>query len=144
MINVKAPKPDLALNDASTFLPKASDGRDKFYKFQQAHHSITHRLKSGLMQAWMESQSRCHFREDNSVSIVYLPSEKVSTLKGKNFVSSPREREKRDIRDSRKGERGGQGRKKNRNESEETEKIKKNSPSTLTCYKGCRPCPTVS
>ena len=30
------------------------------------------------------------------------------------------------------------------NESEETEEIKKKSPSTLTCYKGSRPCPTVS
>ena len=31
----------------------------------------------------------------------------------------------------------------NRNESEETEEIKY-SPSTLTCYKDSRPCPTVS
>ena len=37
----------------------------------------------------------------------------------------------------------GQGRKRNRNESEETEEIK-HSPSTLTCYKDSRPCPTVS
>ena len=31
----------------------------------------------------------------------------------------------------------------NRNESEETEEIK-TFPSTLTCYKDSRPCPTVS
>ena len=41
-----------------------------------------------------------------------------------NFVSSPREREKRDGRDSKGDEREGQGRKKNMNESEETEEIK--------------------
>ena len=60
-----------------------------------------------------------------------------------HFVSSPREREKRDRRDSRGDEREGQGRKRNRNESEETEEIK-TFPSTLTCYKGSRPCPAVS
>ena len=37
----------------------------------------------------------------------------------------------------------GTGRKWNRNESEETEEIK-TSPSTLTCYKDSRPCPTLS
>ena len=59
-------------------------------------------------------------------------------------VLSPREREKKDRRrDSRGDEREGQGRKRNRNESEETEEIK-HSPSTLTCYKDSRPCPTVS
>ena len=57
-----------------------------------------------------------------------------------HFVSSPREREKGDNRDGREG----QGRKTNRNESEETEEVKKHSPSTLTCYKDSRPCPTVS
>ena len=62
----------------------------------------------------------------------------TSTLVG-HFVSSPREREKRD---SRRDEREGQGRKRNRNECEETEY--KHSPSTLTCYKDSRPCPTVS
>ena len=40
-------------------------------------------------------------------------------------------------------EREGQGRKKNRNEREGTEEIK-SSPSTLTCYKDSKPCPTVS
>ena len=40
----------------------------------------------------------------------------TSTLVG-NFVSSPREREKRDRRDSR-DEREGQGRKRNKNERE--------------------------
>ena len=44
----------------------------------------------------------------------------TSTLVG-NFVSSPREREKRYGRDSRGDEREGQGRKRNRIESEETE-----------------------
>ena len=59
------------------------------------------------------------------------------------FVLSPRERQKRDRRrDSRRDEREGQGRKRNRNDSEETEEIK-TSPSTLTCYKDARPCPTV-
>ena len=58
-------------------------------------------------------------------------------------MSSPREREKRDRRDSRRDEREEQGRKRNRSESEDTEEIK-NSPSTLTCYKDSRPCPTVS
>ena len=63
----------------------------------------------------------------------------TSTLVG-HFVSSPREREKRD---SRGDEREGQGGKRNRNESQETEEIK-HSPSTLTCYKDNRSCPTVS
>ena len=66
----------------------------------------------------------------------------MSTLVG-HFVSSPREREKRDKRDSRGAERQGQGKKRNRNESEETEEIKTFPPSTLTCYKDNRPCPTV-
>ena len=66
----------------------------------------------------------------------------MSTLVG-HFVSSPREREKRDRRHSRRDEREEQGRKRNRNESEETEEIKTTS-STLTCYKGSRPYPTVS
>ena len=63
----------------------------------------------------------------------------TSTLVG-HFVSSPREREKRDRKDSRGDESEEQGRKRNRNESEETEE--KLSPSTLTCYKDSRPCPT--
>ena len=66
----------------------------------------------------------------------------TSTLVG-HFVSSPREREKRDKRDSTEDERKGQGRKRNWNESEETEEIK-TYPSTLTCYKDSRPCPTGS
>ena len=60
-----------------------------------------------------------------------------------HLVLSPREREKRDRRDSRGDERKGQGKKRNRNEREETEEIKA-SPSTFTCYKDSRPCPTVS
>ena len=60
-----------------------------------------------------------------------------------HFVLSPREREKRDRRVSRGDERKGLGRKRNRNESEETEEIK-HSPSTLTCYKDSRPCPSIS
>ena len=63
----------------------------------------------------------------------------TSTLVGL-FVSSPSEREKRD---STGDEREGQGRKRNRNENEETEEIKA-FPSSLTCYKDSRPCPTVS
>ena len=60
------------------------------------------------------------------------------------FMLSYREREKRDKRD-RGDKRWGQGRKRNRNESEETEEIKKKHfPSTLTCYKDIKPCPTVS
>ena len=66
----------------------------------------------------------------------------TSTLVG-HFVSSPREMEKRDRRDSSRDEREGQGRKRNRNENEETEEIKA-FPSTFTCYKDSRPCPTVS
>ena len=37
----------------------------------------------------------------------------------------------------------GQGRKRNRNKREETDEIK-SFPSTLTCYKDSKPCPTVS
>ena len=66
----------------------------------------------------------------------------TSNLVG-HFMSSPRERGKRDRRDSRGDEREEQGRKRDRNESEETEEIE-HSPSTLTCYKDSRPCPTVS
>ena len=66
----------------------------------------------------------------------------TSTLVG-HFMSSPRETEKKGRRDSRGDEREGQGRKINRNGSEETEEIK-TPPSTLTCYKDSRPCPTVS
>ena len=60
-----------------------------------------------------------------------------------NFVSFPREREKRDRRDSRGDEREGQARKRNRNERGETEEIK-TFPSTLTCYKDSKPCLIVS
>ena len=58
-------------------------------------------------------------------------------------MSSPREREKRHRRDRRRDETEGQGRKRNRKESKETEEIKI-FPSTITCYKDSRPCPTVS
>ena len=74
--------------------------------------------------------------------LIVLGFNDTSTLVG-HFVSFPREKEKRDRRDSRRDEREAQGRKRNRNESEETEEIK-NFPSTLTCYKDSRPCPTVS
>ena len=67
----------------------------------------------------------------------------MSILVG-HFVLSPREREKTDRKDSTGDERVGQGRKRNRNESEETEEIKNIPPSSLTCYKDSRPCPTVS
>ena len=66
----------------------------------------------------------------------------TSTLED-HFLSSPREREKRDRRDSRGDEREGQARKRNRNERGETVEIK-TFPSTLTCYKDSKPCPTVS
>ena len=65
----------------------------------------------------------------------------MSTLVG-HFVLSPREREKRDRRDSREAGRKGRGERK-MNDSEETLGIK-NSPSTLTCCKDSRSCPTVS
>ena len=55
-----------------------------------------------------------------------------------HFVASPKDR-----RESRGDERERQGRKRNRNESEETEEMK-TFPSTLTCYKNSRSCPTVS
>ena len=74
--------------------------------------------------------------------LIVLGFNDTSTLVG-HFVSSPTEREKRDRRDCRKDEREGQVRKTNKNESKETEEIK-HSPSTLTCYKGNRPCPIVS
>ena len=60
-----------------------------------------------------------------------------------HFKSSPREREKRDRRDSRGDEREGRGRKRKMNESEDTDEIE-HSPSTHTCCKDSRPCPTVS
>ena len=60
-----------------------------------------------------------------------------------HFVLSQREREKRDRRDSRGDESEGQGRKRNRNEREETQELKA-FPSTLTCYKDSKPCPTVT
>ena len=68
-------------------------------------------------------------------SVIVLGFNDASTFVG-HFVLSPRDREKRD---SRRDEREGQ---RNKNESEETEDIK-HSPSTLTCYKDSRPCPTV-
>ena len=60
-----------------------------------------------------------------------------------HFVTSPRGREKGDRKDSRGDEREGQERKRKMNESEETEEVK-HPPSTLTCYKDSRLCPTVS
>ena len=57
------------------------------------------------------------------------------------FELSSREKEKRDRRDSRGDE--SKGKKRNWNEREETEEIK-TFPSTLTCYKDKKPCPTVS
>ena len=74
--------------------------------------------------------------------LIVLGFNETSTLVG-HFVSSPREREKRDKRDCRRDERERQVRKTNKNKSKETEEIK-HSPSTLTCYKGNRPCPVVS
>ena len=66
----------------------------------------------------------------------------MSILVG-HFVLSPREREKREeihlaeeIKERDREERI-------RNENEEAEEIK-TFPSTLTCYKDSRPCPTVS
>ena len=76
------------------------------------------------------------------MDLIVLGFNDTSTLVG-HFVSSPREREKRDRRDCRRDEREGQVRKTNKNESKETEEIQ-HSPSTLTCYKGNRPCPIVS
>ena len=69
--------------------------------------------------------------------LIVLGFNDMSTHVG-HFVLSPRGREKGD---SRGDEREGQRRKRNRNESEETEEIKI-LPSTLTCYKDSRPCPT--
>ena len=66
----------------------------------------------------------------------------TSTFVG-HFVLSPSKREKIDRRDSTGDVSEGQGRQRKWNESEETEETK-HSPSTLTCYKESRPCPTVS
>ena len=74
--------------------------------------------------------------------VIVLGFNDMSTLVG-HFVSTPRDQEKRDSRDSRGDEREEQGRKTNRNEREETEEIK-TFPTTLTCYKDSKPCPTVS
>ena len=54
------------------------------------------------------------------------------------FQRKGENRRDRDSRDER-----GTAKKENKNESEETEEIK-TSPSTLTCYKDRRPCPTVN
>ena len=75
------------------------------------------------------------------IRLIVLGLNDTSTLVG-HFVSSPREREKRDRRDS-WDEREGQGRKRKMNESEDTEEFK-HPPSTHTCCKDSRPCPTVS
>ena len=69
------------------------------------------------------------------LTLIELGFNDTSILVG-HFVRANRNR-----RDSRGVEREGQGR--NRNESEETEETK-TFPSTLTCYKDNRPCPTVS
>ena len=73
-----------------------------------------------------------------TLSKIVLGINDTSTLVG-HFVLSTGEREKRNSRDKREG----QGRKRNRNEREETEEIK-TCPSTLTCYKDSKSCPTVS
>ena len=76
--------------------------------------------------------------------LIVLGFNDTSTLVG-HFVSSLREREKRDRRDSRRDEREEQGRKRHRNESEKKNRRNKTiPPSTLSCYKDSRPCPTVS
>ena len=72
----------------------------------------------------------------------------TSTLVG-HFVLSSIEREKRDRRISRRDEWEGQGKERDREERGTGVKVKKqmklkHSPSTLTCYKDSRPCPTVS
>ena len=75
--------------------------------------------------------------------LIVLGFNNTSTLVG-HFVLSPREREKWDRKDSWGGdEREEQWRKKKMNESEDTEEIQ-HSPSTHTCCKDSRPCPTVS
>ena len=113
---------------------------NKFLISPQKHHYVV-----VLVQVLLMSIHNICFLWRNKKCIV-LGFNDMSTLVD-HFVSSPREREKRDRkrdrRDSRGDEREEQGRKRNRNESEETEEIK-HSPSSLTCYKGSRPCPTVS
>ena len=69
--------------------------------------------------------------------LIVLGFNDTSTLVG-HFVSSPREREKRDRSDS-----SGTGKKEEQEWKEETEEIKI-FPSTLTCYKDSKLCPTVS
>ena len=71
--------------------------------------------------------------------LIVLGFNDTSTLVG-HFVSSPREREKRDRRDSR-GDKKGTGKKE---EQESKGRNRKTFPSTLTCYKDSKPCPTVS
>ena len=78
----------------------------------------------------------------SSSRLIVLGFYDMSTLVG-HFVSSSREKEKRDRKDSRGDEREVQGRKRKVNESEDTDEIK-HSPSTHTCCKDSRPCPTVS
>ena len=66
----------------------------------------------------------------------------MSTLLG-HFVSSPREREKRDkeiVEEMKERDREGRG----TGMKVKKQKKQKHSPSTLTCYKDSRPCPTVS
>ena len=60
-----------------------------------------------------------------------------------HFVSSPREREKRErelVEEMKEGDRGKRGTRM----KVKKQKKSKHSPSTLTCYKDSRPCPTVS
>ena len=64
----------------------------------------------------------CCYSDDKNILIV-LVFKDMSTLVGQ-FVSSPREREKRDRRGSTGNKRESQGRKRNRMESKETEEIK--------------------
>ena len=78
----------------------------------------------------------------SSGGLIVLGFNYTSTLVG-HFVLSPREREKRDRRESRGDEREEQGRKRKMKKVKKQKKYK-HSPSTLTCYKDSRPCPTVS
>ena len=74
--------------------------------------------------------------------LIVLGFKDTPTLVG-HFVSSPNEREREieEMVEEIKERDRGEGR---MNDSEETEEIKKYSPSTLTCCKDSRPCPTVS
>ena len=79
--------------------------------------------------------------------LIVLGFNDTSTLVG-HFMSSPREKEKRDRRDNSRDEREEQGKwkwinRRNKNISP-LPPPPPHAPSTLTCYKDSRPCPTVS